>query len=180
MKSVLISVRPKYCKLLADGKKTVEIKKKYPKAHEPLKCYIYCTRLGTEDFFEDTRINAGDWAREQWIKKIGKVIGECICDKVTPLSVDFLDDVLNKACMTAEEFQECTEHGQCYAWHLTDLKIYETPKTLKDFGKSCDWRDDDNCLYPKDKCVLRENGKCKMECTIKYPPQSWQYVERLR
>ena len=44
MKSVLISIKPKYCELIASGKKTVEIRKTRPKIEPPFKCYIYCTK----------------------------------------------------------------------------------------------------------------------------------------
>ena len=44
MKSVLISIKPKYCELIANGKKTVEVRKTRPKIKFPFKCYIYCTK----------------------------------------------------------------------------------------------------------------------------------------
>lgn len=42
--AVLLSVRPKWCELIANGKKTVEVRKTKPKAEPPFKCYIYCTK----------------------------------------------------------------------------------------------------------------------------------------
>ncbi len=42
--AVLLSVRPKWCELIASGKKTVEIRKTRPKIETPFKCYIYCTK----------------------------------------------------------------------------------------------------------------------------------------
>ena len=57
-KAVLISIQPKWCKLIANGKKTIEIRKSRPKLATPFKCYIYCTRpkFDHEDF---TVVNAG-------------------------------------------------------------------------------------------------------------------------
>lgn len=43
MKSVLISIQPKWCELIANGKKTVEVRKTRPKLETPFKGYIYCT-----------------------------------------------------------------------------------------------------------------------------------------
>ena len=43
MKSVLISISPKWCELIASGKKTIEVRKTRPKIDIPFKCYIYCT-----------------------------------------------------------------------------------------------------------------------------------------
>ena len=44
MKSVLISIQPKWCELIASGKKTVEVRKTRPKIDVPFKCYVYCTK----------------------------------------------------------------------------------------------------------------------------------------
>ena len=43
-KAVLISIQPKWCELIASGKKTVEVRKTKPKLETPFKCYIYATR----------------------------------------------------------------------------------------------------------------------------------------
>ena len=43
-KAVLISIRPKWCELIANGTKTVEVRKSRPKIATPFKCYIYCTK----------------------------------------------------------------------------------------------------------------------------------------
>lgn len=42
--AVLLSVRPKWCELIANGKKTIEVRKTKPKIRPPFKCYIYCTK----------------------------------------------------------------------------------------------------------------------------------------
>ena len=44
MKAVLISIQPKWCELIASGKKTVEVRKSRPKLETPFKVYIYCTQ----------------------------------------------------------------------------------------------------------------------------------------
>lgn len=43
-KAVLISIKPKWCELIASGKKTVEVRKSRPNLSTPFKCYIYCTK----------------------------------------------------------------------------------------------------------------------------------------
>lgn len=37
MKSVLISIKPKWCELIANGKKTIEVRKTRPKCDTPVK-----------------------------------------------------------------------------------------------------------------------------------------------
>lgn len=73
MKSVLISIKPKYCELIANGKKTIEVRKSRPKIEMPFKCYIYMSQGDLKDL--------GSYS--EWIyKNRMKVIGEFICDKV--------------------------------------------------------------------------------------------------
>ena len=43
MKSVLISINPKWCEKIASGEKTIEVRKTAPK-EVPFKCYIYMTQ----------------------------------------------------------------------------------------------------------------------------------------
>lgn len=44
MKSVLISIQPKWVEKIAKGEKTIEVRKSRPKIETPFKCYIYCTK----------------------------------------------------------------------------------------------------------------------------------------
>lgn len=45
-KAVLMSIHPEWRELIASGRKTIEVRKTYPKAKTPFKVYIYST-LGT-------------------------------------------------------------------------------------------------------------------------------------
>lgn len=83
----------------------------------------------------------------------------------------YIDTMLNnkdleQMCLTAQEVFDYVGIGKhFYAWHITDLKIYDKPKDLSEFRKVC------------------LNGKCSdciyEECKITRPPQSWCYVEEL-
>ena len=84
MKSVLISIQPKWCNLIAQKKKTVEVRKTKPILQAPFKCYIYCTKDSVLKFWtgpfysytDDHSHNAFDRNGN------GKVIGEFVCDVV--------------------------------------------------------------------------------------------------
>ena len=56
-KAVLISSLQKWCSKIANGEKTIEVRKTRPKMNPPFKCYIY---------------ECGN----------GKVIGEFLCDEI--------------------------------------------------------------------------------------------------
>ena len=72
-RAVLISIRPKWCQMIAAGKKTVEVRKTRPKLETPFKCYIYCTAGGIKSMPKD-------YLTESFER--GKVIGEFICDRI--------------------------------------------------------------------------------------------------
>ena len=44
MKAVMISIQPKWAMLIANGEKTIEVRKTRPKIDTPFKCYIYETK----------------------------------------------------------------------------------------------------------------------------------------
>lgn len=68
LKSILISIQPKWCELIANGKKTIEVRKTKPKLETPFKCYIYCTLPPRSELFwhydDDGRRMFGEYERE--------------------------------------------------------------------------------------------------------------------
>ena len=191
MKSVLISIQPKWCELIASGKKTVEVQKTRPKLETPFKVYIYCTDAKGQAFFTDESF--GRYA----ISHLGnsKVIGEFVCDRIDTigkrgadnnfdycylsLNVFGNDDIeieiadVQRSCIPKHELNAYGESAPClYAWHITDLVIYDKPRELSEFLIDCK-----NCGK---KFVGDPN--CWQGCVGGYrrltrPPQSWCYVE---
>lgn len=88
-KAVLISIRPKWCELIANGKKTIEVRKSRPNLRPPFKCYIYCTKDRRLTFYRGKRYcYADDHAHNAFdITCNGTIIGEFVCD-----SIDTYDD----------------------------------------------------------------------------------------
>ena len=153
MKSVLISIRPKWCELIASGKKTLEVRKTRPKLETPFKCYIYRTKGKVR------HIMNGKWFN---MPVGGSVIGEFICDTYV-IDRTFGHDALfnGAACMSEIE---CAAYSTCspiYGWHISNLKIYEKPKKLSDFT---------GIKTMRDGFELR---------VLERPPQSWCYVEEV-
>lgn len=181
MKSVLISIKPKWCELTASGKKTVEVRKTRPKIETPFKCYIYQTVGG--------RTNSVDVLENN----LGKVIGEFACDKID--EIDVIDHelltyirvnrrpdmfVTEETCLGIDELQKYLDNKTGYGWHISDLVIYDKPKDLDDFmvfGKtSCDQKNCKKCLYMgiDGICDVKDIGQ-----PMTRPPQSWCYVEEV-
>lgn len=164
-KSVLMSIRPEWCKLIVDGKKTVEVRKTRPKLETPFKVYIYCTLSGFKEFFRETlKGEIAEWNRGGWGNKIERVLGEFVCDRIFDISItdegyDF--DVPKMTGLKYEEMEAYLDHKEGYGWHISNLLIYEKPKELREFTK------------------LR-NTKFGLEpVSLVRPPQSWCYVEEL-
>lgn len=143
-KTVMISIKPKWCELISNGKKTIEVRKTRPKLETPFKCYIYCTKDGN-----DYNPNKNLWKRDKtgfnWLLN-GKVIGEFVCDTIYSINEAFsdisCDDFLCKSCLSAYELLEyltasdqqiSIEYKVGYGWHISDLVIYDIPKPLDKF-----------------------------------------------
>ena len=164
-KSVLLSIKPKYCELIASGKKTIEVRKTKPKLETPFKCYIYETKV----LYKPNGCN-------HLFKGEGKVIGEFVCDTIIT-DRTFGHDPMFKAlsCMSNAEIASYCTANEMYGFHISDLVIYDKPKELGEFKKV-----NRECWYADLGLAKRDCPECKnAECFFQRPPQSWCYVEEL-
>lgn len=186
MKSVLISIQPKWCELIASGKKMVEVRKIVPKLEPPFKCYIYCTNKKPYLVWGD--VFRGNWeteftnisgynrkdAEKIWDIFNGNVMGEFVCSEVS--NYDYAEmyeppdweeslgeqyyitsgDLL-RSCLSYEELKKYGQGKKLYGLHISQLNIYDTPKKLSEF-------------------VMANS---QHYCHLQRPPQSWCYVEEL-
>lgn len=175
-KAVLISIRPKWCKKIVLGEKTIEVRKTRPKLETPFKVYIYCTSgrpdlnipISPERLMQDY-LDTGSMRSLNCPLGNGKVIGEFVCDRIDtilsanePYGIYNIDDDY--------VFQTCLEYGALwnygkgqtlYGWHISNLKIYDEPKELGEFTG------------------LRKTKFGMEPVAITRPFQSWGYVEEL-
>lgn len=122
MPKILLSIKPKYCELIASCRKKIEIRKTRPKLEPPFKCYIYCSK---GRYFGNS-----------------KVIGEFVCDAIIPISVTYSDPNHRLAqrefpliCLSDKEIIDYLGNEKTgYGWHISKLKIYDEPKELSEFG----------------------------------------------
>lgn len=179
-KAVMLSIRPKWVEKIASGEKTIEVRKTKPKLETPFKAYIYCTMPDTKDPHNILELHGADGKIR---KANGKVIGEFTCERIVPITYDGgrLWCPTNAAfspatCLTQSEIiAYIGDKGRCYGWHMSDLRIYNTPKELSEFKTLC--RVDADC------CACPYYNYTKMDCdgrVIGRPPQSWCYVEAMK
>lgn len=166
MKSVLVSEKPIMCDKIANGKKTIIVKKKAPK-EVPFKGFIYCTQSKSDIALfmsndEDKKFIFADYrnvyncdvnGKVDWDMCDGKVIGEFVCNEIEELHewelspqgrfADFererLAEFLTASCLSELEVVKYREnlpyYKPLYGWHISDLKIYDKPRELGEFGK---------------------------------------------
>lgn len=206
MKSVMLSIRPKWCELIASGKKTIEVRKTRPQIETPFKCYIYCTASdvhsclvvggGSAKLFHccnyKTAFVGGG------VVGNGKVIGEFICDSIEVIAchksyngvgfdytyyTESKDTLTNETQLTDYDMQQyfgCAEDGESvgYGWHISALKIYDKPKELGEFKKEGFMTEEEwlYALYPNTHCHYNAWAK---RFEIIRPPQSWCYIEEI-
>ena len=174
-KAVLISIRPKWCEKIANGEKTVEVRKTRPKLETPFKCYIYCTMDHPYISISCGELDKLNYRTNTVGRCNGKVIGEFTCDRIYELAPlnHAPDDVEKQACLTREEIVNYLK-GTGYGWHIVDLRIYDQLRELTEFRRPCP-----NDLYCET-CAMYSNntGICNNGALpLRRPPQSWCYVE---
>lgn len=170
MKAVLISIQPKWCELIASGKKTIEVRKTRPKIETPFKCYIYMTE---GDAIYPVTINGAPYTCSNVGGKC--VIGEFVCDEIYKIDKDSVDFVYKTeteytyfefakgvygfdTCLTEKELLDYLNHKQGYGWHISDLVIYDKAEGLREFNHC-------GVNYHSNPPITR-------------PPQSWCYAEK--
>ena len=197
-KAVLISIRPKWCELIASGKKTIEVRKTAPKIETPFKCYIYCTSNGRPLVYGDKPCADGwteaytqtyGYSRKEadkiWGVMNGKVIGEFVCAEIyryarygwlkeparymksSPGGYPATEIHFSDLKLSPSELEDYGKGAPLFGWHISDLKIYDTPKKLGEFKRHDPTYD------------FSIFGEVSRTYSINRPPQSWCYVEEL-
>lgn len=196
-KSLITSVSPKECELIARGRQTVLVRKTRPKIETPFKSYIYESKGKTKYWSQPMPI--------PYTEGRGKVIGSFVCDRIEEFhewqlspSGKFqeyeqrdLDRFLKESCISFEDVCEYRRnmpyYKPFYGWHISDLKIYDKPKELGELYTKCDKTGDEMCgdclylrvmlnSYPCDDSVDTWCGVDNKK-PISRPPQSWVYCE---
>ena len=196
MKAILMPILPKWCELIASGKKTVEVRKTKPKLETPFKVHIYCTESQSqnliiskvrESYFDDwghlecflmNKRDAKCFDKEY--RANGKVIGEFVCNKIEEIrqrEVFNADVLCSTTCLTIKEFLDYIGNATAYLWHISDLVIYDKPKELSEFRKSGALSYDDWLYSMYNGTSESSYEKYLFPFTLTRSPQSWCYVE---
>lgn len=194
MKSILASIRPRWCEKIFDGSKTLELRKTAPK-ETPFRVYVYCTQGSQYEALVVGGTGAALFPCFNWKRAIpvggeignGMVIGEFVCDAVYKFSsVVYLGDkqllsdneIVRRSCVPRPEIRKYEGTKGPYglfAWNVTEAKLYDKPRPLTNFHRPCP-----ESLYCESCAMHNEHpvpfcGNYALE--IRRPPQSWMYAE---
>lgn len=178
MNSLMISIKPKWCELIASGKKTIEVRKTKPRCDVPFRCYIYCTNdrkimLERSNYDKSIYLNSNIYYPHKMNCSLnGKVIGEFICNDIYDFKADnnyeygiydIDDDLALRTCLENGRLWDYGKGKPLYGWDMSDFVIYDEPRELSEFHS-------ERSVYEIKDGKLSYTG-------ITRPPQSWCYVE---
>ena len=185
MESVMLSVKPSFFKLIAEGTKNIELRKTRPKLEVPFKCFVYCSKCGYNNTPTPFHFKLPEGKGYSSFTASG-IAAEFVCDRVEYLDMDsvgigfwendkftYLADKGWNTGLTTVEWFGYTEGKRVYGWHISNLVIYDKPKEFGQFRKPCA-----NDLYCES-CAMYSSftHHCGNKAlSITRPPQSWQYV----
>lgn len=185
---IMLSIHPQWIDLIKSVigeqngkplyKKSYEVRKKRPKQDPPYRCFIYETKSRNNETYKRYKVDR---------ITSGKVIGEFICDRIEEINVFENGSIQNwnalnleDTCVPYYQLAYYVGHGnKGYAWHISDLQIYDKPRELSEFKKMGFMTEEEWLfnLYPNTHCHY-EAWVERFE--IKSPPQSWQFVREVR
>lgn len=218
MKAIMKSVSPRICEKVANGDCSILVSKTAPKCEVPFKGYICCTSsdvhsalvVGDGDVKLIYCCNYKNAIPVGGVIGNGKVIGEFICDKIIEWQydkghqyyVEYPDDCTSYfpylKCHSEATGLKCSEIEKLgkgkplYGLHISDLKIYDTPKTLVEFYK-CGAKSFEELSDTEDLCsYCSRTGFCEgrwcdeayqnyldVDFALTRAPSNWCYVEEL-
>lgn len=150
-----------------------------------VRCGVNPTPVSEKDAFENL--------------PVGNVIGEFTCDKIrfyfgkSWLVKEDIEDVTAGSCLSLEQVKEYAgwrkatsfmDRKDLYAWHISDLKIYDQPKSLSGFSRhdfrgmnGTDVCGNESCEHYQPSGSYMLPPTCAINgCCLSKPPQSWCYV----
>ena len=200
MKSILISIRPKWVAKILNGEKTIEIRKTAPKCELPVDVYIYCTEPHAKEvlslfvpevrpyvdgraaeFIERKRV---DKPNMRWSICNGKVVAKFTLRKISEIVNEMRTD-LDDSKYPSYFAADMSEHKLLGNAYLTAWEIHNYLK----LGKGYAWHIEDLEIFNQPK-KLDDFDYPNPSGTVyvgqrslnglpskKHPPQSWCYVE---
>lgn len=181
MKAMMISKPPKIVANVLNGLASILIFKTCPKdwkdylsgktkeMPEPTDVYIYCTKdkkIHLHKLYNFSTEMNGKVVTKFTLNKVEEIT--LVADDYFTNSYIWVEDLLKDSCLTYEELDNYLKRKKGYAWHISNLVIFDKSKELSEF-----W-------HYKGGFLDLPNPKTRMVSNITKAPWSWCYVEALK
>ena len=149
-KQVMLSIRPQWAEKILNGEKTIEVRKREPKLKPPFTVNMYVTK-GKPYLFEHSYNGYMAVPQKQFSELNGKVVASFVVDKIYKLKKHdyakayhkpdrYIPDVgfnwiLDNCCLTDDELWDYGKGKDLYAWHISELKVFDKPRELSEYAK---------------------------------------------
>lgn len=161
MKAIMISIKPRWCALIMNGDKTIEVRKNKVLANAIQKSidengyadiYVYCTKdesliytdgIDARGYYEDYKYYSSYKGDMDDIGS-GRVVFKFRCREVKEipwqnglheLGQQSFSDFLNKCYLRYFELKDYLNNKNGYAIYISDLEIFDEPKELGEFRR---------------------------------------------
>lgn len=175
MKAIMLTIRLKWFYLTYKGIKTIEVRKSAPKDFVG-DVFEVVSKTNFEKDLMEIPENEREFFR-QFKGKVGlkftlnKV--EKILEHITNTYMSYCtnslscDEFFEKSCLTIDELENYLNwNAGGYAWHISNLVIFDRPRELSEFKIPCDFK------CPKLGCCY-----CHKNTRLTKAPQSYQFIE---
>ena len=192
MKAILLTIRLKYFYLTYKGIKTIEIRKSAPKDFVG---DVY--EVVSKTNFEKDLLEIPENEREFFRQFKGKVGLKFTLNKVEEIKCSAMFNVPTyntetlferqlciKSCLGIYDIGDYLWHKKGYAWHISNLEIFDEPKELREFEKvgsynnhtiKCKKKEQGRCNFGKSKFTGKWVGCEKARLTK--APHSYMFIE---
>ena len=161
MKSILMSIQSKWLCEILNGRKTAELRKRFPKDYRGW-VYLYCTKAKPYLIGYFGRYFITDYLDPEvkdGLVKNGLVVARVWVEKIDYVKNCDAEDIIFRSCLTLDEIQAYGFSVNLLAIEIAELAIFKKPKELNDFSvdHSAKWH-------------------MPIKAPITKAPQSWQYI----
>jgi|LSQX01.2.fsa_nt_gb predicted transcriptional regulator len=180
MKAILMSIRPQHLVNILNGKKTIELRKKFPSDYRGW-VYSYCT-LGKPYLYEcalyslskeGERFLSGKVVCRFWVENVEEIICRRFWGQWESYTKTLgYSEISQASCLGNREIVHYLKGNNGSAIHISKLEIFDRPRELCEFHTNIK-------KEPPEELLCHKCGKPMEYYEYKYltkAPQSWQYI----
>jgi len=180
-KAILMSIRPQHLVNILNGKKTIELRKRFPKDFRGW-VYCYCTKGKDilcryyDGHWFTTKDRNNNWKRylngkvvcRFWVDNVDTIIRSGMGYHVEGQDIAYTNRLANRSGLMFDDLQERFGDNNFKAILISKLEIFDKPKELSEF-------------YYYKKRLIDCGRDCppyvdEVKTQVRKAPQSWQYV----